>query len=300
MTNTVSKTVSDETLNCIIQIESGGNPNAKAATSSALGLGQFLNQTWLNTIEKFRPDLLEQRTTNEVLELRRKASISIEMLARFTEDNLLMLGGTATGGDLYLAHFLGAGDAKKLLHAKPDTPVQLLVSHAVIAANRSIMDGKLAFQVRAWAARRMHESMGHEWVAKYYDAPANETPKDDAPAETQVEPPPTAEPEAEDFPDTQHPEAEPIPVPRPRTEPPPVRIERHHEDTEREVPEDFFSWLRRRGKTIAGWISGGGIGLGSLSWATADWRIVAVVVGGIIISSTIIGAFYLASRRSAS
>jgi hypothetical protein len=69
MTNTVSKTVSDETLNCIITIESAGRTNIKAPTSSALGLGQFLNATWLATVRKHRPDLLKGRRA-QVLALR--------------------------------------------------------------------------------------------------------------------------------------------------------------------------------------------------------------------------------------
>ena len=168
MTFTVSKTVSDETLNCIITIESGGRPTIKAPTSSALGLGQFLNQTWLTVVAKHRPDIFHATDKATLLALRTNPSFSIEMLARFTEDNQRIVGLDCSPGDLYLAHFLGAGAAQKVYAADPGTMMARLVSPAAIDANASIMRNKNAGQVRAWAARRMLESSGHDWVAKYY------------------------------------------------------------------------------------------------------------------------------------
>jgi len=168
MTNTVSKTVSDETLDSIIQIESSGNPKAKATTSSALGLGQFLNATWLKVVKDHAPGVFQGRTQSQVLVLRTDPSFSIEMLARFTEDNLRAVGAGATPGDLYLAHFLGVGDARSVYRASASTPVSVLVSPAAIKANPSILRGKTAGQVRAWADRKMQTSGGHGWVKKYY------------------------------------------------------------------------------------------------------------------------------------
>lgn len=166
--NTVSKTVSDDTLDRIIQIESGGRPAIKAPTSSALGLGQFLNATWLNTVRKHKASVMAGKTQAEVLAMRLDPSFSIEMLARFTEDNQRIVGMDCSPGDLYLAHFLGAGAAQHVYAADPATPVESLVGAAAVAANRSIMQGKTAGDVRAWAARRMAQSGGHGWVAKYY------------------------------------------------------------------------------------------------------------------------------------
>jgi hypothetical protein len=45
----------------IIRVESNGDPNAKNKRSSALGLGQFLNETWLDMIRSHRPDLARGR-----------------------------------------------------------------------------------------------------------------------------------------------------------------------------------------------------------------------------------------------
>ena len=173
MTHTVSRTLSDETLNRIIQIESAGKLRAKAPTSSALGLFQFLNGTWLATVARHRPDLLEGRTQAQVLALRTDPTVGIEIGARFTEDNANALGAGRTDGDLYLAHFLGLGTARKFLRARPSAAAAALAGDAAVQANRAILAGKTAGQVRDWAQNSMlrrWEAAGRtDWIAKYYD-----------------------------------------------------------------------------------------------------------------------------------
>lgn len=278
MTNTVSDTVSDETLNAIIQIESGGNPRAKASTSSALGLFQFLNGTWLSVVRKHRPDLLEGRSAASVLALRLDPEICIDLGARFTEDNLLAIGRNATGGDLYLAHFLGAGAARAVFRAAPNTPIAEVVSEDAIKANASIMRGKTCAQVRAWAARRMHESAGHNWIAKYCPAPAVE------------------EPAPEEFPDPQQ-QVEPVPTPKPR--PAPAAPEPAPEPpAPPAAKETFIEWVKAKGKIIMSWFTGTTLLTGGLG-ATTDWRIVAVIVGGLLLAGAVLAVFYLATRKAA-
>lgn len=167
MTNTVSKIISDEDLSAIIQIESGGRPNAKA-TSSATGLGQFISATWLTELKRYRPDLFNGAPYDDELALRKQPHLAVEILARFTEENALALGQGWSRGDLYLAHFLGVGTAKKFLRAAPGTSAEALAGPDAVHANRSIMAGKTAGAVRAWAAKRMKESDGRGWVAKWY------------------------------------------------------------------------------------------------------------------------------------
>lgn len=181
MTNTVSTTVTDEELDSIIQIESSGNPMAKAATSSALGLGQFLNATWLSTVRRSRADVMNGRTQTQVLAMRTNASFSIEMLARFTEANKRSIGANAAPGDLYLAHFLGAGTAAALFRAPAGAPVSTVVSAEAIRANKSILQDKSCGQVRAWAESRMKKSGGHGWVKKYYKPTQRMTVEEAAP-----------------------------------------------------------------------------------------------------------------------
>lgn len=172
MTHTVSRIISDDTLSCIIQIESAGNPNARAKTSSATGLGQFIDATWMAVVSKRRPDLLKGRTKAQVLALRNDPDIAIEILARFTEDNAQALGASYSDGDLYLAHFAGVAAAKRLLKASAETPVSGLMSAAAINANASILKGKTVGQVRAWASRKMSNAKGKGWIAKLYRGPA--------------------------------------------------------------------------------------------------------------------------------
>lgn len=174
MANTVSRIISDDQLNRIIQIESAGKVKAKAPTSSALGLFQFLNATWDSVVAKHRPDLLEGRTLGEVRALRTDPAICVELGARFTEDSARTLGTGWTDGDLYLAHFLGAGTARKVLRATPNERVEPLVGAAAVNANTSILRGKTAGQVRAWAQRSMEsrwEKAGRpDWIAIHYSA----------------------------------------------------------------------------------------------------------------------------------
>src|SRR5262245_46133311 len=65
----------DAVVERIIDVESGGDPNAKNKRSTATGLGQFLDETWLDMIRAHRPDLAKGRNQNEILELRRDAKV---------------------------------------------------------------------------------------------------------------------------------------------------------------------------------------------------------------------------------
>lgn len=174
MTNTVSRIISDDTLSRAIQIESAGKVSARAATSSATGLFQFLDATWRETVRKHRPDWLTGHTDAQLLAMRLDAVRSIEMGARFWEDNARIIGAGWTDGDLYLAHFAGPSVARKLFSANPDEPCSAIFSNAAISANRSILAGKTCRQVRAWAARRMAQAGGRNWIGVYMsgDKPA--------------------------------------------------------------------------------------------------------------------------------
>jgi soluble lytic murein transglycosylase-like protein len=66
-------------IDSIIGAESGGNPNATNPTSSASGLGQFIDSTWLNTIKTARPDLAEGKSDAELLALKTNPELSRQM-----------------------------------------------------------------------------------------------------------------------------------------------------------------------------------------------------------------------------
>jgi hypothetical protein len=104
----------------IIVVESNGDSNAKNKRSSALGLGQFLDETWLDLIRIYRPDLMRGRSETETLELRREASLAREITTRLVERNAAMLrqrGLPVTPGTVYLAHFAGGAGAVAVLSA---------------------------------------------------------------------------------------------------------------------------------------------------------------------------------------
>ena len=110
----------DTVVEQIIKVESNGDPNAKNKRSSAMGLGQFLDETWLVLIRAHRPDLAKGRSEGDVLELRRDVSVARELTTRFTERNAYVLkkrGLPVTPGTLYLAHFAGAAGAIAILSA---------------------------------------------------------------------------------------------------------------------------------------------------------------------------------------
>lgn len=106
-------------------IESGFNWQVKAGTSSATGLFQFINSTWQTMLKKYGPKYGIPMNTQPT-----DPRASALMGAEFIKENAAALKGVKpqlTDTDLYLAHFLGAGGAKKLLSASPNAnAVQLM------------------------------------------------------------------------------------------------------------------------------------------------------------------------------
>lgn len=120
--------------------ESSLNPDAKAGTSSAAGLFQFIDQTWLGMIKEHgaahglgqyadqisqnrngRYVVADRQIRREILALRYDPEISATMAGEFTQDSADTLRGSLgrepTGGELYAAHFLGPGGALELIKA---------------------------------------------------------------------------------------------------------------------------------------------------------------------------------------
>ena len=106
------------------QRESNFDPSAKASTSSATGLFQFTNATWLDTVDRHgaRHGIdTAGMSRDQILALRNNPEISARMGAELTAENARLIeariGRPATPGELYVAHFLGASDAAKLIEA---------------------------------------------------------------------------------------------------------------------------------------------------------------------------------------
>lgn len=117
--------------------ESGGNATAKNPRSSATGLGQFIDSTWLDQVAKYRPDLAGL-PEGQILALRNDPDISREMIQHYGDENgakLRAVGLPDTDGTRYLAHFAGPGGARAVLSADPTTPVVQVLQPGQVSAN---------------------------------------------------------------------------------------------------------------------------------------------------------------------
>lgn len=135
------------------KLESGLNPGARARTSSATGLYQFVSGTWLDTLKKHGAEhglgwasaaTADPALRGQVMALRNDPDISALMAAELAGDNRIALsaalGREPDSAELYLAHFLGAHGAGQFLSAlatDPSAPASRVVPGAA-AANRAI------------------------------------------------------------------------------------------------------------------------------------------------------------------
>lgn len=134
----------DYLLNTAIR-ESSLDPAARARTSSARGLYQFIESTWLAMVKeegpKFglgqfaaaierRPDgqyaVSDPRARAQILKLREDPGVSSVMAGALATRNAAelssVLGRKPTAGELYVAHFLGANGAKRLISLSRNNP----------------------------------------------------------------------------------------------------------------------------------------------------------------------------------
>ena len=144
-------------VNQIIKVESAGNANAKNPLSTATGLGQFIESTWLRMMRDYRPELAKSMSRAQLLALRTDPAMSRDMvrnLARENEAFLRARGHQITAGRLYLAHFLGPAGADKALRANTGATVLSVMGAAVVNAN-PFLRGKSIADLRNWADRKM-------------------------------------------------------------------------------------------------------------------------------------------------
>ena len=146
----------------IIRVESGGKADAKNPLSSATGLGQFIESTWIRMMGQYRPDLASTMGRAELLALRNDPTISREMvtaLAREGESYLRARGHDITAGRLYLCHFLGAEGANMVLKAQDDQLVGDVMGAGVVTANPFLAGRTIAY-VKEWAELKMSRKGG--------------------------------------------------------------------------------------------------------------------------------------------
>ena len=167
------------------RIESGFNPDARAHTSSAAGLFQFIEQTWLATVKRHGADhglgwaadairqgangryyVADPEMRRAVLDLRRQPEAASAMAAAYAADNQdyleQRLGRAAEPVDLYLAHFLGPAGAARFLRAHDANPqgAAAALLPAAARANRAVFynrDGspRSFAEIRAHFAERI-------------------------------------------------------------------------------------------------------------------------------------------------
>jgi hypothetical protein len=145
------------------KMESNFNPKAGASTSSAHGLFQFIDQTWLGTVKEAGAllgysqyaDAITKSSSGSysvsnpaartaIMKLRDDPAASSAMAGVLTRSNSFKLTGAIgrrpTDSELYMAHFMGVGGAAKLISNAEDNPqasgARLFPNAA--AANRSI------------------------------------------------------------------------------------------------------------------------------------------------------------------
>ena len=158
------------------KMESDFNPAAGASTSSARGLYQFIDQTWLGTVKEAGAQLgyggyadaitksasgsysvSDPAAHKTIMKLRDDPDAASAMAAVLTQSNSFkltgMIGRRPTDSELYMAHFMGVGGAAKLIANAEDNPqasAARLFPNAA-AANRSI------FYERDGRARSVYE-----------------------------------------------------------------------------------------------------------------------------------------------
>ncbi|HVG50756.1 MAG TPA: transglycosylase SLT domain-containing protein [Xanthobacteraceae bacterium] len=127
------------------KVESGFNAKASAKTSSAGGLFQFIDRTWLATLKHAGPSLgygkyasaivqdsngqysvPDPQARQKIFALRNDPAANAAMAGAFTSSNSARLAGklgrSATESELYMAHFLGANGASKLISLASQKP----------------------------------------------------------------------------------------------------------------------------------------------------------------------------------
>ncbi len=149
------------------RVESSLNPNLTVRNSSATGLFQFIEQTWLGTMKQAgkthgygryadaiermpggRYGVKDPALRNEIMRLRKDPTANAVMAGVFTRQNAAALnkriGRMPSEGELYIAHFFGPGGAAKLITQAGHNPQANAaeVFPAAARANRPIFYDK--------------------------------------------------------------------------------------------------------------------------------------------------------------
>src|SRR5258707_3739603 len=134
-----------ESLLATAKMESNFNPTASASTSSARGLYQFIDQTWLGTVKEAGAQLgygkyadaitrspsgsysvSDPAARTAIMKLRDDPAAASSMAAGLTQSNSFKLTGKIgrhpTDGELYMAHFMDVGGPAGLISNSEANP----------------------------------------------------------------------------------------------------------------------------------------------------------------------------------
>jgi hypothetical protein len=176
------------------KVESNLDPNSTISTSTATGLFQFLDQTWLGVMKTAGrafgfgryADAISQTSSgryvvedtalrDEMMKLRKDPAANAMMGGVITQQNAAVLakriGRKPTEGELYVAHFFGPHAAARVIQlaeSEPNSDAVVLFPEAA-RANRSV------FYDRQGNARTI-ASVRDELVRRYQVAKAQTVP----------------------------------------------------------------------------------------------------------------------------
>jgi hypothetical protein len=202
------------------QTESSLDPSIRARTSSASGLYQFIESTWLRTVRQhgakyglgemanaIEDDFGAARvrdpgTRRAILDLRFDPKIASSMAAEFAKSNHSQLEGALGTGvnstDLYLAHFLGANGATRFLQNHRLDPQRIAAASfpEAAAANRNVFYEPNSGRARTFGqiydmfSRKMGEEVAllERAEAESYPAPPGLAPRRAAPSANELPP----------------------------------------------------------------------------------------------------------------
>jgi hypothetical protein len=141
----------------IARLIHAGEGTGKNPLSSARGPYQFVDGTFVDQFRKNYPDRAKGMSKSQIISLKHGpegAKISSEMGPRFIADNAKIIqrgGHTPDAGNVYLAHFLGADTAVKVLNANPSAPISRYVSQDAIDANPPLQKNPTVGGTINWA-----------------------------------------------------------------------------------------------------------------------------------------------------
>lgn len=184
--------------------ESSFDTKAQSKTSSATGLFQFIESTWLGMVKNhgekyglgdYAAQISDQCRVSdpalrkEILELRKDPEIASLLAAEFAagnkdylEDNLGADYGEIGSTELYFAHFMGAGGAKAFLSALKENPLATAADLFPKAANAN----RNVFYDRKTGEPRTLAAVYDFFDRKFEDTATAHTPVMMAKAETPV------------------------------------------------------------------------------------------------------------------